>query len=908
VALALLVLALGAFDVCEKEFEQARLPSKAYMCFYFTAQNQKSWEEGEQRVNRLIERFAERRHWLELVRGHIQSERDEGAAETSYRAAAEGFARSGMAEGEILARNNLTRILQRQRRHPEAESQIDLVLEVAERSGDPTLMARARISEADYLTANGRDVARAYRALKRAEELAFPDGSPGLKRRSLTGLGQVAFALGRLDESIEAYERLLRMLREENDAFEAAMILYNIADARYRKLEHLPDPRGREEVLGLANEALRLAETSENRRAEAFARQLLVELTPRTSENRDLIRAHAERCIAVARELGHPDQIVSCLSAFGEFLADVDREEAESVMAEAVRLALDSDSNWYIAYAWRNRARLSWKTKEYKDAAADAQAALEAVESLRRLQDEERGRVELFSDWTQDYYTFSGRLLQASEPGRAFSVMERMRARVLLESVIASSMVPDLPESSARETALTGIARVQRRLLDPGLASDERAIAIEELARLELDEAELRAKQGVDRIHEPDFASLEQVQDALRANEAMVSFQIGLWKNIHEEFGGGAWVLLVTKDRAEAFPLPDRVALEPKMPVFLGLLARGDGVEKKAAARLYDNLLGQALETLPREVDELVVIPDGPLHHLPFSALRAGTEALGERIALTLAPSATLWLRWRETPPAVAEVPALAMADPALGTEGRSEERSLDFREGVALGALPHARREGRAVVRRLGGGSELLLAGDASEQAVKERDLSRYGILHFAAHAVADEENPDRSAVVLSPGHESEDGLLQVREIGELRLDGRIVVLSACRTAAGRTLNGEGVLSLARAFFQAGAHAVVASRWPLRDDEAAVLFDDFYRALGSGESLARSLRIATEKAVDAGLPVSAWSGLTVYGDGSLAPIAAAPLTGVAAPALVVLLLLVTLTLAIRTRRPRAER
>ncbi len=89
---SLFLFALGAFDGCEKEFEEARNPSEAYMCFYFTAQSTKSWEEGERRVDRLMERFPERRHWLELVRGHIQSDRDERAAESSYRAAAEGFA------------------------------------------------------------------------------------------------------------------------------------------------------------------------------------------------------------------------------------------------------------------------------------------------------------------------------------------------------------------------------------------------------------------------------------------------------------------------------------------------------------------------------------------------------------------------------------------------------------------------------------------------------------------------------------------------------------------------------------------------------------------------------------------------------------------------------------------------
>jgi hypothetical protein len=650
------------------------------------------------------------------------------------------------------------------------------------------------------------------------------------------------------------------------------MMTFNMADARYRKLEHLPDPREREEVIALLSEALSLAEASENRSAEAYARQLLLEITPRRSENREAIRAHGDRCIAIAKELDHPDRIASCLWALGESLADLDAEAAESLMNEALRVAVDSGSNWYVAYAWRSRARLSWKTKPFEAAAADARAALEAVESLRRLQDEERGRIELFSDWTQDYYGFSGRLLRASDPVRAFDVIERMRARALLESLTASSPKP--PEDPARARALAEIAKVQRRLLDPALLAAERARTLDELEQLELDEAELRPKHGLSEGDAPVFASLEEVQKALRENEAMVSFQVALSENLQGDYGGGAWALLVAKDGARAFGIPDRVALEPKVPVFLGLIARGDGSESGAAARLFDDLLGEALRSLSPQVDELVIVPDGILHQLPFTALRMAGVPLGERIALTVAPSATLWLRWREAPPAAAEVPALAVADPALTTDASSITRNLDFREGAGLGSLPHAREEGRTVVRRLGGGSELLIAGDASERDIKHRDLTRYGILHFAAHALADDQNPDRSAVVLSPGADGEDGLLQVREIGELDLEGRIVVLSACRTAWGRTLNGEGVQSLARAFLRAGAHAVVASRWPLRDDEAAILFDDFYRALGSGASLAQSLRIATEKAVNAGLPVSAWSALTLYGDGSLVPIA----------------------------------
>lgn len=221
----------------------------------------------------------------------------------------------------------------------------------------------------------------------------------------------------------------------------------------------------------------------------------------------------------------------------------------------------------------------------------------------------------------------------------------------------------------------------------------------------------------------------------------------------------------------------------------------------------------------------------------------------------------------------MAEIPALALADPELGIDTAAEDRNAVLREGVTLGALPHARREGLAVVRHLGGDSKLLLGADASERAIKDAELSRYGIVHFAAHAIADQDNPERSAIVLTPGDDTEDGLLQAREISELELDGRVIVLSACRTASGRTLSGEGVLSLARAFFQAGAHVVVASRWPLRDEVAAFLFDRFYRALAQGNSVAAALRAAKQDAIADGMAASDWSGLAVYGNGALVPV-----------------------------------
>jgi CHAT domain-containing protein len=145
--------------------------------------------------------------------------------------------------------------------------------------------------------------------------------------------------------------------------------------------------------------------------------------------------------------------------------------------------------------------------------------------------------------------------------------------------------------------------------------------------------------------------------------------------------------------------------------------------------------------------------------------------------------------------------------------------------------------------------------------------------MLHLAAHAVVDEQHPERSAVLFAPGSDDEDGLLQVREIVNLDLKGRMVILSACSSASGTVLEGEGVMGLARAFFQAGAVGVVGGLWPLRDREAARLVDDMAVDLGRGASIGAALAQAKRAAIRAGAPPAAWAGLVVLGDGDFVPL-----------------------------------
>ncbi|HYN21936.1 MAG TPA: CHAT domain-containing protein, partial [Thermoanaerobaculia bacterium] len=283
---------------------------------------------------------------------------------------------------------------------------------------------------------------------------------------------------------------------------------------------------------------------------------------------------------------------------------------------------------------------------------------------------------------------------------------------------------------------------------------------------------------------------------------------------------------------------------------------------------------------------------------------------LSARFEIALAPSATLWLRWRQDRPKATGLTALVLADPvsALTAGDAASDRAAVFAVATRLGPLPLAREEGRAVLRHLGRG-KLLEGKNASETYLKGEGPGRYGLIHFATHAATDDVEPERSFVLLSAGSGKEDGLLQVREIVDLPLDGQIVVLSSCESGSGEILRGEGVMSLARAFFQAGAHTVVASLWPLRDDDGAALFDRFYHHLGRGTSVAAALQAAQSERLKDGAPAAAWAGVVVLGDGDRVPLPGGRTDlGVAAWIAGAVLLLLTAAFLVRRRSSSAPR
>jgi CHAT domain-containing protein len=117
----------------------------------------------------------------------------------------------------------------------------------------------------------------------------------------------------------------------------------------------------------------------------------------------------------------------------------------------------------------------------------------------------------------------------------------------------------------------------------------------------------------------------------------------------------------------------------------------------------------------------------------------------------------------------------------------------------------------------------------------VLKRDLSRFRYIHFATHGLLNSAQPELSGLVFSLVDETgqpQDGFLRLHEVFNLKLNAEVVVLSACQTALGKEVRGEGLIGLTRGFMYAGAPRVLASLWPVDDLATAELMKRFYRGL----------------------------------------------------------------------------
>lgn len=873
-------------DDCDAQARDHPKDLPSYLCYWLAARRLQAWDDAARRLDAKLA-IDPSNHLAQLYLGLIEADVRHDRAKELLDRAADGLVAEKSWTGAVYATLSLAYYHQIRGNLPEADKALARAQAAADASGDPMLLARLDFEQARqaYLKA---DFGRAWAFISKAETEVTPEAPFDLRTGVLSTLGAVTWALGRYRDSLNYYEKQAAIFHDAGNAYLEAHALYNMAVlADTLKAADGVSPQ---EGHALAKRAFDTAVAAGNVETANEARLLLAE-----DPSLDL-SARIGLLDTVLRT--DPDPTNDCealrLLALLTFRADPGRPDAAIGFADrAIAAARDHGEPQEIAVGCVAKMNLRWETGPEEAAIADSLAALEAVEKIRDLQRDELVGARWFAGQAVHYYQASGRILESANgrgsPERlelAFSIAERMRARALLDSLdaahVTSVHAQGGPRAVERDALLERIAQTQKQLVQGTRSADEKASLLREIEKLESREAALRdemarANPRVAALRRPAIPTLAEIRSLLAPDEALLAFQLSTRRvdEIYTWPNGGSWVFVVTRESAKVFPLPESDVLEKEIDVWIGTFPRRDGLERTGAERLYDDLVKDALASLPAGIRRLVVVPDRELHRLPFDALAESEESepLGSRFEISIVPSATIWARWRSQK-SEAKEGALALADPAMPSDRAPAllRQAAPWVEGLRLGPLPQARSEAHRLARLLGERCRLREGALASEHWLKHASLADYGVIVLATHAVLDEQRPERSAVLLAPGSEKEDGLLQPREIADLSLDGRLVVLSSCSSASGTVLRGEGVVGLAHAFFEAGARAVVASLWPMRDEEAAAVAGDFYRHLSRGESVGHALAGARRDRRKAGAPAAEWAGLVVLGDGDLVP------------------------------------
>lgn len=470
--------------------------------------------------------------------------------------------------------------------------------------------------------------------------------------------------------------------------------------------------------------------------------------------------------------------------------------------------------------------------------------------------------------------------IEAGQAAEAFHVLERGRARSFLSLLAERDLLfSDLPPELAAERRRVNAEydRVQSELAPLKAGRDDAEIerltgALSDL-RLRQEEIVARIRREAPRsaaLEHPEPLDLAGVRAALDPGTVLLEYAVG------EE---RSWLFVVEPSGLSVFPVAAGAkALRQAVESFRLLLQDPGSDEaeiRSAARRLYDVLVRPA-EARVAGARRLLVSPDGPLHTLAFAALRQGDRYLVEQKPIHHVLSATVYAelaRSRRPAGAPGGQRLAAFGDPvyAPGTPDALAAAGVRgaARLGMGLAPLPFSGREVKAIAD-LYPQAEVYLGAEATEERVKSLGPEAR-LVHFACHGLLDERFPLNSALALTlPGPQAEgrdNGLLQAWEIFEsLRLDADLVTLSACDTALGREMGGEGLVGLTRAFQYAGARSVLASLWSVADVSTARFMESFYRHLREGRSKDEALRQAQIERIRDSHPFH-WAAFQLTGD-----------------------------------------
>ncbi len=716
---------------------------------------------------------------------------------------------------------------------------------------------------------------------------------------NLNNLGWVYASLGDRQRALNTYNEALGIFRTVKDQKRVATALNNIAGI----YADLGDYR---KAVELHQEALSFRRAAGDGDGEANSLNNLGKSYAKIGD-RHKARDLFERALAIHRTNGNRHMLSRTLRNLGalNFEAGVHQQALEYLdQALAISRAIHDRSGEAAALA--ELARVERSRGDLVRAHQRAGEAQSALEWLRLAVASPALRASFFATArdVQELDIDVLMRLHAQRPDDGFDaaalfVSEKARARSLLELLGEISVeirrgvdVALLDREVELQRLISAKADQQMRLLSGRHTESDAASAAKELDALtsNLEQVQSRIRETSPHyaaLTRPVPLSLREIQtEVLDSDTVLLEYALGAERSF-------LWV--VSTSAIDVFELPPRAEIESAATKMYELLtarnrklAKETPASRAARVRQSDEAWFDAAMKASRmllepaasriEGKRIVIVGEGVLQYLPFAALpepaldAAKAAPLIAKHEIISAPSASVLATLRRETAGRKPAPKTlaVLADPVFSMDDARvvrQQKALknaaasDEAAGQALRSasevgvqefvrLRFSRQEAEEIARFAPPEMTLkALDFDASRETVLRPDIGQHRIVHFATHSLLNSKRPELSGVVLSLVDQTgkpQNGFLRLYDIYNLRLASDLVVLSACRTALGREIKGEGLIGLTRGFLYAGAPRVIASLWEVDDRTSAELMKRFYEGmLGRGERPAAALKNA---------------------------------------------------------------
>ncbi len=555
-----------------------------------------------------------------------------------------------------------------------------------------------------------------------------------------------------------------------------------------------------------------------------------------------------EQAVAESGTIGNRINEAKALLGLGKARAALNRPgAAKDAYNEAMALSKsmsDRETLWRSMYGI---ARIDMAENDMDGAERLLRDAIDVIEEMRAEIKIEGLKDSFIENKLIVYETLVKLLADKGKEVEAFEIAERSRGRNFIDLIgnqrIFFGRDIDQELYDRMEELKTRIS-VQENLVAQSVSENERSAYQALLDRLNSEYRDLMLEI---QVRNPQLSSLVSV-NPLKTSDLQALIEPGVMLLAYYLLEREIFVWSVTGESIKLFRTSlGRSELKDTVLEYRRIIQNLEPSETYSQ-RLYEHLVAP-VESELAGVEYLGVLPHGCLHYLSFSSLADEEgEYLIERFPLFYLPNAALYKYTTKKRVREKDLRVLAIGNPDLGNQ------ALD---------LPFAEHEVASVKWNFD--DITILTGAKARESWVVDHVHDYGIIYLASHGEFDPVNPLFSAIKMTKDGDA-DGNLEAAEVFGLRIDADLVVLSACRTGLGKVTSGDEVIGLNRAFFYAGAHAVMSTLWRVSDVSTAILIKQFFRSYLSFNK-AESLRLATLHVKERYPHPAYWAGFTLVGD-----------------------------------------